>query len=50
MNENPLIQTRQLFKKFPVGGDYFTALKDINFSVQEGEIHYTDLDKQNLDI
>ncbi len=37
MNENPLIQTQQLVKKFPVGGGFFTALKDINLNVKEGE-------------
>ena len=37
MSNNPLIQTQKLVKKFPVGGDFFTALKDVNLNIQQGE-------------
>lgn len=37
MDPNPLIQTQQLVKKFPVGGGFFTALKEINLTINRGE-------------
>tara|TARA_Y100000588_G_scaffold393231_2_gene508263 strand:+ start:70402 stop:71121 length:720 start_codon:yes stop_codon:yes gene_type:complete len=36
--ENSLVVTiKNLVKQFPVGGDYFTALKDINLNITKGE-------------
>lgn len=37
MKRTPLIQTQQLFKHFPVGGGFFTALKNIDLTVNQGE-------------
>ena len=35
--ENPVVSITNLLKKFPVGGDFFTALKDVNLTLNEGE-------------
>ena len=32
-----VIKISDMVKKFPIGGDYFTALKDINIEFKEGE-------------
>ena len=37
MNKEKIIVINSLVKKFPIGGDFFTALNDINLSVCEGE-------------
>ena len=37
MNKEKIIEINSLVKKFPIGGDFFTALNDINLSVCEGE-------------
>ena len=37
MNKEKIIEIKSLVKKFPIGGDFFTALNDINLSVCEGE-------------
>ena len=37
MNRERIIEIKSLVKKFPIGGDFFTALNDINLSVCEGE-------------
>ena len=37
MNKEKIIEINSLVKKFPIGGDFFTALNDINLSVFEGE-------------
>ncbi len=37
MEKSTLIQTRKLVKRYPVGGGYFTALKDVDFKVNAGE-------------
>lgn len=37
MSNNNIIEIKNLGKKFPVGGDYFTALKNINLTVRKGE-------------
>ena len=35
--ENTVVSITNLLKKFPVGGDFFTALKDVNLTLNEGE-------------
>ena len=35
--ENTVVSITSLLKKFPVGGDFFTALKDVNLKLNEGE-------------
>ena len=35
--ENTVVSITSLLKKFPVGGDFFTALKDVNLTLNEGE-------------
>lgn len=37
MKKEKIIEIKSLVKKFPIGGDFFTALNDINLSVCEGE-------------
>jgi len=37
MNKGKIIVTRGLVKKFPIGGGWFTALKDINLEFEAGE-------------
>ena len=37
MNKEKIIEIKSLVKKFPIGGDFFTALNDINLSVCKGE-------------
>lgn len=37
MDNGLLISIEKLFKKFPVGGGFFTALKNIELSIKEGE-------------
>ena len=37
MEKDTVIAINGLFKRFPVGGDYFTALKNINLYLNEGE-------------
>ena len=37
MENNRLIETRQLVKTFPVGGGMFTALNDVNLHFKKGE-------------
>jgi putative ABC transport system ATP-binding protein len=37
MENGTLITTKNLVKQFPVGGDKFTALNDINLSIDTGE-------------
>ena len=37
MNKEKIIEIKSLVKEFPIGGDFFTALNDINLSVCEGE-------------
>jgi putative ABC transport system ATP-binding protein len=37
MSDNSVVRIQNLVKKFPVGGDFFTALKDVNLSFSTGE-------------
>ncbi len=37
MENNALITTQHLVKKYPIGGRQFTALKDINLTIKKGE-------------
>ena len=37
MENNAVITINNLVKRFPVGGDYFTALKDVNLTLNKGE-------------
>ena len=37
MNKEKIIEIKSLVKKFPIGGDFFTALNDINLIVRKGE-------------
>ena len=37
MKKNEIIEIKSLVKKFPIGGDFFTALNDINLMVEKGE-------------
>ena len=37
MKNSPVITIMNLVKRFPVGGDFFTALKDINLTLLKGE-------------
>ena len=37
MENNAVITINNLVKRFPVGGDFFTALKDINLTLNKGE-------------
>ena len=37
MNKEKIIEINSLVKKFPIGGDFFTALNDIDLLVYEGE-------------
>ena len=37
MEKNVIIKIDSLIKKFPIGGDFFTALNDINLIINKGE-------------
>ena len=37
MRTDIIIEIKSLIKKFPIGGDFFTALNDINLTVKQGE-------------
>ena len=37
MENNSVIIIKNLGKHFPVGGDFFTALKDVNLTLSKGE-------------
>ena len=37
MSNNFVVRIQNLVKKFPVGGDFFTALKDVNLNFSTGE-------------
>jgi len=37
MRTDIIIEIKSLIKKFPIGGDFFTALNDINLIVKQGE-------------
>ena len=37
MENNSVVTIKNLVKQFPVGGDYFTALKDIDLTIIKGE-------------
>jgi putative ABC transport system ATP-binding protein len=37
MENNSVISIQNLVKRFPVGGDFFTALKDVNLTLSKGE-------------
>jgi len=37
MKKDTIIKIKSLIKKFPIGGDYFTALNDINLVIKQGE-------------
>ena len=37
MEKNHIIKIQNLMKRFPVGGDYFTALKDVNLYFSKAE-------------
>jgi len=34
---NSVVTINNLVKRFPVGGDFFTALKNVNLSLEKGE-------------
>ena len=34
--ENTVVSITNLLKQFPVGGDFFMALKDVNLKLNEG--------------
>ena len=38
MENNAVITINNLVKRFPVGGDFFTALKDVDLTLNKGEI------------
>ena len=35
--DNTVVSIANLLKQFPVGGDFFAALKDVNLTLNEGE-------------
>ncbi len=37
MTKSIVVQIQNMMKQFPVGGDFFTALKDINLILNTGE-------------
>ncbi len=37
MENSPVIYIKNLIKRFPVGGDFFTALKDVDLTFSKGE-------------
>ena len=37
MENNAVITINNLVKRFPVGGDFFTALKNVNLTLNKGE-------------
>ena len=37
MENNSVITINNLVKRFPVGGDFFTALKDVDLNLNKGE-------------
>ena len=37
MKKDNIIKIKSLIKKFPIGGDYFTALNDINLVIKQSE-------------
>jgi len=37
MSDNNVVKIKNLIKQFPVGGDFFTALKEINLKIETGE-------------
>jgi len=37
MSNNNVVEIQNLLKQFPVGGDFFTALSDINFELKKAE-------------
>ena len=37
MKNNSVVKIKNLVKRFPVGGDFFTALKDVNLTLATGE-------------
>ena len=37
MSKSSVVHIENLLKNFPVGGDFFTALKDVNLTLTEGE-------------
>ena len=37
MESNTVISIQNLVKRFPVGGDFFTALKNVNLNLHKGE-------------
>ncbi len=37
MSNNNVVEIKNLLKQFPVGGDYFTALSDINLELEKAE-------------
>ena len=38
MNKKPIIEIKDLVKKFPIGGDFFIALNSINLKISKGEV------------
>ena len=37
MENNTVISIQNLVKRFPVGGDFFTALKNVDLDIHKGE-------------
>ena len=37
MKDNTVISVQNLLKRFPVGGDFFTALKNVDLNLYKGE-------------
>ena len=37
MKKNHVITVQNLIKRFPIGGDYFTALTDVNLDFSKAE-------------
>jgi len=37
MANDSVVEIQNLVKQFPVGGDFFTALKNVNLRLDEGE-------------
>ena len=37
MSKSSVVHIENLLKNFPVGGDFFTALKDVSLTLTEGE-------------
>ncbi|HIB57810.1 MAG TPA: ATP-binding cassette domain-containing protein, partial [Candidatus Marinimicrobia bacterium] len=37
MTNNSVVEIQNMVKRFPVGGDFFTALKNVNLNIDKAE-------------